>query len=247
MSKKGHDDFYVGYMKQAAPELAQAVRMKIAGLFAVIVLAAVGFALTQKPMGNGVFEYGKPQWYKGVVAAEPYPSLMVMMKDGAFVRHHLVGFGKFGADVAAFDRRAVTLEATFIYRDGQHMLEIVPGTVSVIKALGGEAVAEPLGTHTFVGEIVDSKCYLGVMNPGNLKTHKACAIRCISGGVPPVLLVRDDTGMAVYLMLVSPDGKAVNDLVLDMVAEPLEITGEVERRDNLYYLKADPNSYRRMH
>jgi len=42
-----------------------------------------------------------------------------------------------------------------------------------------------LGTQTLVGEIVDSKCFLGVMNPGQLTTHRACAIRCISGGVRP--------------------------------------------------------------
>ena len=53
-----------------------------------------------------------------------------------------------------------------------------------------DAPYESLGKQTFVGEIVDSKCFLGVMNPGRLTPHRACAIRCISGGVPPVLLVR---------------------------------------------------------
>src|SRR6266513_1903853 len=85
-----------------------------------------------------------------------------------------------------------------------------------------------LGQQTLVGEIVDSKCYLGVMNPGQLTTHRACAIRCISGGIPPVLLVRQKDGPAIYLLLVSADGKPVNRQVLNMVAEPVEITGDVE-------------------
>ena len=34
--------------------------------------------------------------------------------------------------------------------------------------------------------------------------------------------------------------------VLDMVAEPLEITGEVERQGELLILRADPATYRRV-
>jgi hypothetical protein len=41
------------------------------------------------------------------------------------------------------------------------------------------------------GEIVDTKCYLGVMTPGEDKVHRGCAVRCISRGVPPAFLVRD--------------------------------------------------------
>jgi hypothetical protein len=104
-----------------------------------------------------------------------------------------------------------------------------------------------LGRQTLVGEIVDSKCFLGVMNPGQLTPHRACAIRCISGGVPPVLLVRQKDGPATYLLLVSSEGKPVNQQVLDLVAELVEITGEVERQGDLLILRADPATYRRLH
>ena len=103
-----------------------------------------------------------------------------------------------------------------------------------------------LGTQTLVGEIVDSKCFLGVMNPGALTPHRACAIRCISGGIPPVLLVRQTNGPALYLLLVSRDGKPVNKQVLNLVAEPVEITGEVESQGELLILRADPATYRRV-
>src|SRR5437867_1850029 len=85
-----------------------------------------------------------------------------------------------------------------------------------------------------------------VMNPGQLTPHRACAIRCISGGVPPVLLVRQKDGPSIYLLLVSADGKPVNKQVLDMVAEPLEITGEVERQGEVLILRADPVTYREL-
>jgi hypothetical protein len=38
----------------------------------------------------------------------------------------------------------------------------------------------------------------------------------------------------------------VNKQVLDKVAEPLEITGELERQGDWFILKADPNTYRRV-
>ena len=34
--------------------------------------------------------------------------------------------------------------------------------------------------------------------------------------------------------------------VLDLVAEPVQITGEVERQGDLLFLRADPSTYRRL-
>ena len=59
-----------------------------------------------------------------------------------------------------------------------------------------------------------------------------------------MLLVRQKDGPAIYLLLVSSDGKPVNKQVLDLVAEPVEITGEVDRQGELLILKADPVTYR---
>ena len=128
------------------------------------------------------------------------------------------------------------------------MIEVVPDSIQATNVTPDGPLPQPmsLGKQTFVGEIVDSKCFLGVMNPGQLTPHRACAIRCISGGVPPVLLVRQKDSPAIYLLLVSADGKPVNKQVLDMVAEPIEITGEVERKGELLILKSDPATYRRV-
>jgi len=125
------------------------------------------------------------------------------------------------------------------------MIEVLPGSIQMTNMVATIALPQAmlLGKQTLVGEIVDSKCFLGVMNPGRLAPHRACAIRCISGGVPPVLLVRQKDGPAIYLLLVSADGRPVNRQVLDLVAEPLEITGEVERQGELLILRADPATY----
>ena len=42
------------------------------------------------------------------------------------------------------------------------------------------------------------------------------------------------------------DGEPVNKQVLNLVAEPVEITGEVERQGELLILRADPATYRRV-
>ena len=128
------------------------------------------------------------------------------------------------------------------------MVEVVPGSIRPQEGLEGDSgdSGESLGTRTYRGEIVDSKCFFGVMKPGNLKPHRACATRCISGGVPPVLLVRDAEGNAEHLLLVGADGGPVNDDVLDMIAEPVEVTGELLRYDDLLVLRADPSAYARV-
>ena len=50
--------------------------------------------------------------------------------------------------------------------------------------------------------------------------------------------------MVSYLLLVSEDGRSVNREVLEFVAEPVQITGRVVRRDDLLILYADPSTYR---
>ncbi len=64
-----------------------------------------------------------------------------------------------------------------------------------------EGQVEVLGPVELVGELVDSKCYLGVMRPATGKVHRACAVRCLKGGVPPGLLVRETGGRDTMLVL----------------------------------------------
>jgi hypothetical protein len=159
-----------------------------------------------------------------------------------------VGEGKHGAAPLFQDKagQRVQLMGTLIQREGLHMIEVVPDSV---RLMGQGQVPHPstsLGTFTLRGEIVDSKCFLGVMKPGNLKPHKACAIRCISGGVPPVLVVRDALGRALYLVLEGEGVQPLNEEVLPFVAEPVELTGNVERREDLLVLRVNPGAIRRL-
>jgi hypothetical protein len=81
------------------------------------------------------------------------------------------------------------------------------------------------------------------MNPGQTKTHRECAIRCISGGVPPTLRVENQSGDIIYFLLVDSQGNTVNSRILDIIADPVSVTGEVVQYGDLFVLKADPDNY----
>jgi len=254
------DEFYVGYLPQAPAGIAAVVRVASLLLLALAAVLAVVLIVGQGPFADSRFEFGVERDFEGVVTALPHPALWAARPGRAaegqhFSRFALVAAGKHGAEdeLAGMNGRPVRLRGSLIYRDGHTMIEIVAGSV---RPLDGPAAAglmanappedEDLGVLTLEGEIVDSKCFYGVMKPGNLKPHRACATRCISGGVPPVLLVRTPGGRPRYFLLVSEDGETVNRRVLDLVAEPVSITGRVVRRGDLLLLMADPATYRRL-
>ncbi len=256
MNPPQSDEFYIGWEAKAASGIGKTVRKIVVALFLLALFAPVVLAVSQRMIGASVFEWGTHKTFSGILQTTPYPHLLVPRPGKAdglarYSTYYLVAPWKFGLNsqaIAPFAGKSVTLQGTLIYRGNQTMVEVLPGSIQAtnIAATTGLPQAIPLGKQTLVGEIVDSKCFLGVMNPGQLTPHRACAIRCISGGVPPVLLVRQKDGLAIYLLLVSADGKPVNRQVLDMVAEPLEITGDVERQGELLILRADPATYRRL-
>jgi len=249
--------FYIGWEEKAAPGIGKTVRKVAIGLCLFALLAATVFAVSQRLIGASVFEWGTHKTFSGILVARPYPCLLVPRPGDTggsprFSAYYLVAPWKFGLDtatIAPLNGQPVTLRGTLIYRGNQTMIEVVDHSIQItnqVSSAGAGQETVSLGRQTFVGEIVDSKCFLGVMNPGQLAPHRACAIRCISGGCPPVLLVRQKSGPPIYLLLVSAAGKAVNKEVLDLVAEPVEITGEVDRQGELLILRADPNTYRKL-
>jgi hypothetical protein len=143
----------------------------------------------------------------------------------------------------------VRLRGVLVYHQDQTLLDVVAGSIERLE--GGTAPAattappawgEDLGVHRLAGEIVDGKCYFGVMRPGAGKVHRACAARCISSGTPPVLAVEDVAGERLHLLLVGADGGAAHRMLLPFVAEPVEVTGRVLRYENLLVMRVDPTS-----
>ncbi len=246
--------FFVGAApERPAGELAFVKRGVLVLALSVGGLGA-GLAAMQSTIRSAWFDYGNVSEYRGVLVGDPVPMLLLAKPEattGARVVL-LVNEWKYGFDPTTareLNLREVSLRGTLIHDgQGQAMLEVAPDSVvaTADRAVARDAalvVEEELGEATLRGEIVDSKCYLGVMNPGVLKPHRACAIHCIRGGVPPILLVRTDDGPEHYV-LVGPEGEALNDAVLDLVALPVEVQGRVVSRGGLKFLHAATGSIR---
>jgi hypothetical protein len=252
------DEFYIGWQSQAPKSIGSHLRKTVVCFLLIAPVLSVFLVLAQKTIGNAVFEWGTFKTFTGVLQTQPYPHLLIARPGQASSTpsaYYLVAPFKFGLKpelLAPLDGKPVSLKGTLIYRGSQTMIEarpesLQPATKSIkLNTLSTGNQRENLGRRTLVGEIVDSKCYLGVMNPGQLTPHRACAVRCVSGGIPPVLLVRPKAGPPLYFLLVSGDGHAVNKEVLDMVAEPVQVTGDVERQGELLVLRADPKTFLRV-
>lgn len=232
------EDFYVGYLPKMPKSAAKVVRLFIISVFAVAAFLAAALWFGQKPFAGSFFEFTEIKDFTGTIQAEPIPFLLVEKPEKnnglpVFERFPMVAEGKFGIDVSAFKNQFVNLKGKLIYRDDLKMIEVVSGSIEKTSAKSPSSfeTAESLGVQTLNGEIADSKCYLGVMNPGQSKPHKECAIRCLSGGIPPLFIVKDNAGNVSELWIV-----AEKSMFLDYVAEPVEINGEVKRQGDKLFI-----------
>ena len=64
------------------------------------------------------------------------------------------------------------------------------------------------------------------MRPGEGKVHRACAARCLSGGVPPGLLVRSSDGGGAVYYLAGPEGGKL-DFDVQWAARKIRVLGHL--------------------
>jgi hypothetical protein len=245
------NEFYVGYLPKAPSGIARRIWWIVSALFLVVATGAIIFARAQRSYSPSAFEFGKERTFDGVVDLHPYPALLVPRPGIAvgqepFSRYTLVAAGKHGANdqLSAFAGKTVRLRGTLIYRDDQTMVELVSGSVSVLpEQIHTQETVQDLGTFTLTGEIVDSKCNFGVMNPGNGKVHRDCAVRCLSGGIPPAFVTNDFNGQRATLLLTAPNGEPLpKEAFLKRVAQPVSISGNVTQRGETLLLGVKPDT-----
>ena len=225
-------EFYVAYLP-IPRGLKSTTRRVVAALGVVVVATAAILIAGQHPFAPSTFEFQQYRDFRGTLLAGPYPALVI---PGQGLPWLLVGQGKHGVgDLRQFDGREVQLKGERILRRLDHMIELLPGTLTVRGQSDDPAPATTdLGEVQLTGEIVDSKCYFGVMNPGNGKVHRDCAVRCISGGIPPAFLVRDANGQTVTLLLANWKPELLNH-----IAEPTTIRGRLARSSGRLTLYAE--------
>lgn len=252
-NKNMNEDFYIGYLPKMPKSLAKVVKTFVVVSFVAAIGLVIISWLGQKPFVNSVFEFGTLRDFAGTIQAKPIPFLLIEKQEKnnglpIFERIPLVAEGKHGFDAKSLDGQKVKLRGTLIYRDNLRMIEVVSDSAGKLSETANtiEEKSESLGNFTLKGEIVDSKCYLGVMNPGQSKPHRECAVACLRGGIPPLFIVKDTSGKISELWLLSDKGESVNKEILGFVAEPIEISGEVLRTGDQFFFKINPNQIKRL-
>lgn len=238
-----NDDFYIGYLDEAPRLLARHTRRLLVMLAIVAAALAAMVAGVQNPAEPGLFEYGIKRNFEGTLHESPLPLLRSLSPDGSTTNYLLVGSGKHGLPRFArgHDGRRVRFDGTLIRKGPGVMIEM--NDEKSFTVLEATAAGEPvpnnmdLGHVELTGELVDTKCYFGVMRPATGKVHRACAVRCLAGGVPPGLLLRDGNGDAVVVLLTGEAGKPP---VFDVqwAARSVSATGTLTLRDGLPVLNA---------
>lgn len=252
-------EFYVGYLpvpRGIRRLLLVAVPLLLAATTATIAVVA---RLHNDP-GDAVWADGQAKSFVGVIDCKPYPMLRVAAENPRYQTDTLllVEVGKHGGGQRArpFDGKCVKVTGYVLQRDGRRMLELLEGDEAFQEV--GEAEVPGLDRirqhvvpllerdATMSGEIIDSKCYLGAMKPGDGKAHKECATLCIAGGIPPMFVVRSRSGAITYYLLTDEKGDPIDERFLPFVADNISAIGDVERRDQLLLFKVYLHSIKRL-
>ena len=253
-----HREFFVGYLP-VPRGIAGFLRWLLPAALGTAAVIGISVAAMQRDSGTGVWEEGSTASLEGVVVAEPYAMIRVPGNASNELGRTilLVSSGKFGAKarVRPFDGQAARVTGTILHRDDRWMLELDDGNEAIQPLAAGntllgraQASTAPatFGQVTLRGEIIDPKCYIGAMKPGGGKTHKACAQLCVGGGIPPMLVTRDAHRTETFYLLSTADGQEANTLVLPYLGDPVEVSGRLERRGDLWVIRADANGIRRL-
>ncbi|MEM9051484.1 MAG: hypothetical protein AAGC47_05480 [Bacteroidota bacterium] len=252
MSEK---DFFVGWDENTPAENKRALRRLLIPIFVGVPLLALVLVSFIKPFNDHKFELGNIKEFSGVLHTTPFPVLLMEAEEspmGEETSALLVGYGKNGAktflkDPIGLEGKRVRIAGTLIYGDGKTLIELTEKENSLLEVDKSNITKPEVGATEGLqleGEILDPKCWFGVMKPAEGKVHKSCAIRCVSGGIEPVLRVSVD-GKNTYYVLKGEKGQDINQEVLEFIAEPVTVKAKVEMRNgwNVAYVNPAQISY----
>ena len=258
-------EFYIGWMPQAPDTYSKHVKKVVITLVFLVTIVATVLSLQQRKFSTSSFEFGQLTQITGIYQSFPVPAIRVASRGDRFghktyLTIPLVGYGKFGAEgvigqlekqhTTRLDGQRVTIAGTLLYSDGKTFLQI-DGHDKPLLSLGKvdedntPHTIKELGTMVLTGEILDPKCYFGVMKPGQGKPHRDCAIRCIAGGISPVFLVKDGRGATAYYLILDENGNKMNNVLKDHVAEPVSLRAKAVQYDDWIILYTSRQTIRR--
>lgn len=245
------DPFFVGYFKKVPVSLRDFALT--VGLVIVMGLAALALLLPFGTVDPGAGRYAndlRGGTLTGVIDPLPYPILRVPATAEAPARAVLLGGQtKVGAQGRAkVDAPFIEVGGVFVRRGEMDMLLMGRNGKPAANPPTGfvPTPAQDLGRWRLTGEICDGKCYAGAMRPGRGLAHKACANLCVTVGLPPVLVMELPVEGMTVVLLAGQDGGPLPRAMLDFTALPVQIEGQLERRDDLLIFRVDESSVRKM-
>jgi hypothetical protein len=244
----GNDEFFIGYAPPMPAGIARFVRRALTVIGSGVFVWALALGPVHVPLEGGTFEFGHPRTFSGTIVEFPVSALRPDGDtNGTTPWPLLVAPGKHGAAeaVRGLAGHHVSLTGTRIARGAETMIEIAPASIRAAHVSGPIDVSEP-GTAlvSLRGEIVDAKCFLGVMVPGAGKTHKDCAGLCLRGGIPPALFVKDRAGASRLLLVTGPAGEPLAEEALRVAGEAIDLTGTIASLGGWLVVKTDPATWR---
>lgn len=245
------DPFFVGYFKKVPASIRDFALG--AGAVVVALLALMALLLPLGTIDPGTGRYAddlRGGSLIGVLETAPYPILRVPATADTAPRAVLLG----GQDKVGAQKRTdrgtpmLDISGVFVRRGDLEMLLIGDNSAKPSANPAGftPAPSEDLGRWRLTGEICDGKCYGGAMKPGKGLAHKACANLCIEFGLPPVLVTELPVEGSTVVLLAAADGGPMPDAMFDLTAIPLQLEGQLERRDDLLILRVDESSILKM-
>ncbi|GAB5555509.1 MAG: hypothetical protein Sapg2KO_51000 [Saprospiraceae bacterium] len=243
--------YFIGWNDQMPARNKKALRKLLIPVFIGIPVLTFCLVFFSKPFNDHQFELGNVKSFTGTYYADPFP--VILLEEGQVPEGYdpaalLVGYGKNGAkgfmesiekERGGLTGKQVELHGTLIYGDGKVLIELTKKEASLGKIISNNIqLTQPIGNteQQLSGEILDPKCWFGVMKPAEGKVHKSCAIRCISGGISPVFRVQSDSGNK-YYVLKGKTGEDINQMVLSYVGEPVQIQGKSYRQNGWQVLE----------
>lgn len=254
------EEFFVGYLPPPAGVSRFMRRICVALLFACAIAGSV-LPLYQRDPGAGSWDAANVQSFEGILTVDPFP--MIRLAPGHVLRNPdraclITESGKLGARrrCEPFAHRGVRLRGTIMQREGYALIELAPGDDAIVALdePGAHLHDDPLlsppphppVTTAIRGQIIDPKCFLGAMKPGEGKPHRACAALCLAGGIPPLLAARLPDDAHELFLLVGPDRQPLSAAFVPFAGDGVELRGVVFRLYGWNVVACDPDSIRRL-
>jgi nitrite reductase/ring-hydroxylating ferredoxin subunit len=254
------ENFYIGWLGNIDIPTSKALKGFVFPATLIGFLFLISFTFSQNKIANSAYRSGEIAEYTGIVNNTPFPHILFTKSKDVFGNPKkevlpLVNAWKFGADtlISKWCKKnsncSATIKGTIISRDGISAMELSDEENSFSPSnnpsISIQSSLKLIGQVSLKGEIIDPKCYLGAMNPGEGKPHRSCAIRCISGGIMPMVTYLENNEKK-YAVILGIHGEKINSKILDFVAEPVQIGGTLYQYENWNCLYINTQNIKRL-